>query len=390
MSADMLANRIKSVSGSATLDITARAKEMKKKGIDVISLAAGEPDFPTPEHIKEALYKAVEENFTYYTPSAGIPELREALAKKLNEENKIPCNTSDVIVTPGAKQAIFEAVLSVVERNQEVIIPEPCWVSYEPIVKMAEAKPVFIETKAEDGFRIDTDLLKKKATSKTKLLIINSPSNPTGAVLTRKNLEEIADAAIDKNFPVLSDEIYEKIIYEEEHVSMASLNGMKDKIITVNGFSKAYSMTGWRVGYACASKEIISAMTNMQSHSASNTTSFVQKAAVAAVTGSQDCVRDMVSEFKKRRDALVKLLNEIENIACTKPEGAFYAFPDFSHYEKDSVKLANHLLENAKVATIPGAAFGKSCAGNIRLSYAASMKNIEEGVQRIKKALKEY
>jgi len=390
MSADMLANRIKSVSGSATLDITARAKEMKKKGIDVISLAAGEPDFPTPEHIKKALYKAVEENFTYYTSSAGIPELREALAKKLNRENKIPCNASEVVVTPGAKQAIFNAVLSVVERGEEVIIPEPCWVSYAPIVKMAEGKPVFIETKAEDGFRIDTDLLKKKATSKTKLLIINSPSNPTGAVLTRKNLEEIADVAIDKNFFVLSDEIYEKIIYENEHVSMASLNGMKERVITINGLSKAYSMTGWRVGYACANREIISAMTNMQSHSASNATSFVQKAAVAAVTGSQDCVRDMVSEFKKRRDALVKLLNEIENVACTKPEGAFYAFPDFSHHEKDSVKLANHLLENAKVATIPGAAFGKSCAGNIRLSYAASMKNIEEGVSRIRKALKEY
>lgn len=387
MSADMLANRIKSVSGSATLDITARAKEMKKKGIDVISLAAGEPDFPTPEHIKKALYKAVQENFTYYTPSAGIPELREAIAKKLNEENKILCSAGEVIVTPGAKQAIFEAVLSVVEHGEEVIIPEPRWVSYEPIVKMAEGKPVFIETRAEDGFKINIDLLKKKATPKTKLLIINSPSNPTGAVLTRKNFEEIADIAVEKDFFVLSDEIYEKIIYGEKHVSMASLNGMKDKVITVNGFSKAYSMTGWRIGYACASKQITDAMINMQSHSASNVTSFVQKAAIAAVIGDQECVRSMVSEFKKRRDILVKLLNEIENVTCTKPEGAFYAFPDFSHYEKDSVKLANRLLENAKVATIPGAAFGKSCAGNIRLSYAASMENIEEGVSRIRKAL---
>ncbi len=385
----MASSRVQKVAPSATLQITAKAKAMKAQGIDVVGLAAGESDFDTPQHIKEALYQAVKEGFVYYTPTQGIPELRKAIAEKLERENKISyAPDREIIVTPGAKQALYEAVLAITNPGDEILIPEPCWVSYEPMVQLAEGKAVFVPTYEKDGFRLSSEAVEKKITEKTRAIILNSPNNPTGAVTDGDALKAVAELCIENNLVVISDEIYEKIIYEAKHVSIASLPGMRERTITVNGFSKTYSMTGWRLGYAAAPQKIIEAMNRIQEHSISCPTSFVQKAGIAALQGSRECVRDMVKKFELRKEFIVKRLNEIPDVTCVKPRGAFYAFANFSAYEKDSFKLANFLLEDAKVAVIPGAAFGKAGEGFLRLSYATSMENIEKGVERIEEALK--
>ncbi len=384
----MLSERVRKVKPSATLEITAKAKAMKARGIDVVGFGAGEPDFDTPEHIKEALYKAVEEGFVYYTPPAGIPELKEAISKKYLRENQVDYDPgSEVIVTVGAKHALYEAILSTVNPGEEVLIPDPFWVSYEPMVEMAGGKPIFVPTEEENDFQLKHEEIEARITPNTKALIVNSPSNPTGAVIERKELKAIASVCAEHDIIAISDEIYEKIIYGAEHVSLASFPEMKERTITVNGLSKSYSMTGWRLGYACAPAEIISAMSRIQAHSTSNTTSFVQKAGVVALNASQDCVSDMVTEFKKRRERIVAMLREIDGVSCFLPKGAFYVFPNFSSYEEDSLKLTEYLLNEAKVAVIPGSAFGTKGEGFLRLSYATSMENIEEGITRIKKAL---
>lgn len=370
-----LAERVERIKASQTLEITAKAREMRKCGIDVVSLAAGEPDFPPPAKVKEAINEALKENLTYYAPSQGLPELREAIAEKLSKENKIRCNAENIVVTPGAKFAIYLALQSILNKGDEVILIEPFWVSYEPMVKLANAEPKFVRSVAE---------IREKITKKTKAIIINSPNNPSGKLLSLKELNEIADIANENDIFVISDEIYEKIIYGKKHISIASFNGIESRVITINGFSKAYSMTGFRLGYACAEESMIKAMTKLQSHSISSPTTFVQKAGITALKECKDYVKKMVSEFRRRRDKLCRLMGEIENIAMEKPEGAFYAFPDFSYYEKDSLKFAKALLERAKVAVIPGIAFGESCRGSIRISYAASMENIEKGMARIK------
>lgn len=385
----MASSRVQKIAPSATLQITAKAKAMKAQGIDVIGLGAGEPDFDTPQHIKDALYKAVKEGFVYYTPTQGIPELRKAIAEKLERDNKISyAPDKEIIVTPGAKQALYEAVLAIANPGDEILIPEPCWVSYEPMVQFAEGKAVFIPTYERDGFRLSSEAVEKKITEKTRAMILNSPNNPTGAVLDGDALKAVAELCVEHELIAISDEIYEKIIYEAKHVSIASFPGMRERTITVNGFSKTYSMTGWRLGYAAAPQEIIEAMNRIQEHSVSCPTSFVQKAGIAALQGSQECVAAMVKEFKKRRDAIVKKLNEIPNVTCVKPRGAFYAFANFSVYEKDSFKLANFLLKKVGVAVIPGAAFGKIGEGFLRLSYATSMGNINKGMERMEGALR--
>jgi aspartate aminotransferase len=383
----MISKHVQNVKPSATLQITARAKALKAAGKDIISLGAGEPDFDTPPHIKDALVKALKEKFIYYTPSAGIPELKKAIAEKLERENHIPCTESEVIVTPGAKQALYEAVVAITESGAEILCPDPGWVSYEPMVLLAGGKPVYVPMREDDGFAFRTDALQERITKKTRAVIVNTPSNPTGAVLDRNVLKGIADICLDHGIIVISDEIYEKIIYESEHVSIASLPGMQDLTITVNGFSKAYSMTGWRLGYATGPAEIIKAMTRIQAHSVSCATSFVQKAGIVALTSPQEEIRRMVSEFKCRRDHLLDLLNEIEGVSCVVPKGAFYVFPNFSHYSKDSFELASYLLEEAGVAMIPGAAFGANGEGFQRLSYATSLENIERALERMKNAL---
>ena len=385
----MVADRVNRVAPSATLGITAKAKALKAQGKDVVSLGAGEPDFDTPEHIKKSLYDAVEEGFIYYTPSKGILELRRAIAEKFKKDNSLSyVPEKEVIVTPGAKQALYEAILAITNPGDEILIPSPFWVSYEPMVQLADGKPVFVPTYEDEGFRLTPEDVAKEITNKTRGIIINSPNNPTGAVFRMEDLREIAELCAAYDLIAISDEIYEKIIYDQEHVSIASLPGMRERTITINGFSKAYSMTGWRLGYAAAPEELITAMARVQEHSVSCPTSFVQRAGVAALEGPQDDLNAMVREFRKRRDVLVDGLNEIEGVTCVKPEGAFYAFANFSAYGKDSFKLAEELLEKAGVAVIPGAAFGSLGEGYLRMSYATSMDNIMEALERIKKALK--
>ncbi len=384
---NMLSDRVKQVKPSATLEITAKAKALQEDGKDIVGLGAGEPDFDTPQHIKDALVEALEGGFIYYTPSAGILELREAIAQKLKRDSGIDYGADETIVTPGAKQAIYEAVQVITNPGDEILIPDPWWVSYVPMVQLAEGTPVFVETFEEDGFRLKPDAVEEKITDRTKAIILNTPNNPTGAVISKGKLKGLAEVCIDKDILVISDEIYEPMTYGCEHVSIGSFDGMKERTITVNGFSKAYSMTGWRLGYAAGPLEIIKAMTRIQAHSVSNTTSFVQKAGVVALNGPQDCVKEMVEEFKKRRDVIVEMLNAIDGVSCIEPKGAFYAFANFTSYESDSFKLADHLLENG-VAVIPGGAFGEQGEGFLRLSYATGMENIKEGVNRIEKALK--
>jgi len=382
----MLSDRVEKVKPSATLEITAKAKAMREKGKDIVTFGAGEPDFDTPEHIKDALFKAVEEGFIYYTSPKGIPELREAISEKLKRDNGIDYGVDEIIATPGAKQAIYEGINAITNPGDEILIPDPWWVSYVPMVQLAEGKPVFVATYEEDGFRLKPEAIDAKITDRTRTIIINSPNNPTGSVLLKEDLKGIADICKDRDLLVISDEVYEPMSYNCAHTSIASFSGMMERTITVNGFSKAYSMTGWRLGYAAGPVDIIKAMTRIQAHSVSNATSFVQKAGVAALNGPQDCVKEMVKEFKKRRDVIVGMLNEIEGVTCVKPSGAFYAFANCKSYEPDSFKLANYLLDNG-IAVIPGGAFGEQGEGFLRLSYATSMENIKEGVDRIERAL---
>jgi aspartate aminotransferase len=386
----MVANRVKRVAPSATLSITGKAKALKAAGSDIISLSAGEPDFDTPIHIKNSLNNAVENGFVYYTPSAGIIELRKAISKKLRTDNKIAYDPkTEVICTPGAKHALFEAILAITNPKDEILIPSPFWVSYEPMVQLAGGKPVFIETNEENRFQLTSEALDNKITKKTKGIIINSPNNPTGAVFKKKALKEIAGICSANEIKVISDEIYEKIIYSKKHISIATFPEMKESTITINGFSKAYSMTGWRLGYAAAPSELITAMGRIQEHSVSCPTSFVQKAGITALESSQECVKQMVKEYRKRRNVIVEYLNNIENVTCTMPDGSFYVFANFSFYEKDSLKLTDYLLSKGGVSVIPGSAFGDLGEGYLRISYATNIEDILEGLKRIKKAIKE-
>jgi aspartate aminotransferase len=384
----MVSERLSSLKPSPTLEVTAKAKAMKAAGVDVIGFGAGEPDFDTPEHIKKALYSAVKEGFIYYTPASGISELKEAISKKLKKDNSVDYLQEDIIVTPGAKQALFEAIMALLNPGDEVLVPQPHWVSYMPMVKIAGAKGIPIPVKKEEGFKLLAESVEEKVTPKTRILIINSPNNPTGAVIDKKDLERIAEFCLQKDLYVISDEIYEHIIYDAKHTSMASLPGMKERTITVNGFSKAYSMTGWRLGFAAGPNHIIKLMSNLQAHSVSNATSFVQKAGVVALEGDQECVQEMAGTFRRRRDRIVELLNEIDGVDCLTPEGAFYAFPDFSSIDNNSLRLAQQLLDEGGVALIPGVAFGRAGEGFLRLSYATGMDKIEEGVRRIEKTLR--
>jgi len=379
----MTAKRLQNITESATLRISNLANELKSQGKDIISFSLGEPDFNTPGHIIDAAKASLDRGDTHYTPSPGIPELRKAIAEKLKKENKIEAKMGNIIVTPGAKQAIFEVMLSVLQEGDEAILFDPAWVSYDPCIKLAGAKTVWAPTTRDDGF-IPAGL-SDYITKKTKLIVINSPCNPTGGVYGRETLKEIADLAVDNDILVLSDEIYEKIIYDREHFSIGSLDGMQDLTITVNGFSKAYAMTGWRLGYVCAPKEIYEQMLKLHSHSVSQATSFVQYAGIPALQGDQTCVADMVKEFRARRDLLVVGLNRL-GIKCACPDGAFYAFADVSEYGSGE-KVAELLLNKAFVATTPGAAFGEAGNDFIRISYATSQERIREALRRMEAVL---
>ncbi|HUV05872.1 MAG TPA: pyridoxal phosphate-dependent aminotransferase [Armatimonadota bacterium] len=383
------------VSPSPTLAIGAKVKQMKAEGIDVVDFASGEPDFDTPQNVKDAAIKAIQAGMTKYTATSGILELKEAICAKLRRDNGLEYAPSQIIVSNGAKHSIYNTVLALCDPGDEAIIPAPYWVSYPEMAKLADGIPVFVRTDETTGFKITPDMLRSAVTPKTKILILNSPSNPTGAVYARSELQEIAGIAVDKGFYVISDEVYEKLVYDgNEHVSIASFNERIKKLtVTINGLSKSHSMTGWRIGYAAAEQEIISAMTRIQDNSTSNPVSFVQKGAVEALNGPQDFTAMMAREFNERRRVIVSGLNAIPGVLCPNPGGAFYVFPNISAllgktYKVRSItgsdSLAAYLLEEAKVAVIPGSGFGAD--QNIRLSYAASMENIKKGLERIGEA----
>lgn len=379
----MVSERVESVSESATLRIANLAGELARSGVDVISFSLGEPDFPTPPHICDAAKQALDAGETHYTPSAGIPELREAIAEKLQRDNRIQVDASNIIVTPGAKQAIFEAVFTVLSEGDEVLIFDPAWVSYDACVRLAGGRCVWVPTVPEEGFKPENP--GEYITPKTRLFIVNTPCNPTGAVYGGEVLREIAELAIDHDLLVLSDEVYEKIIYDKKHESLAALPDMQERTITVNGFSKAYAMTGWRLGYLAAPEELVKQMLKVHSHSVSQATSFVQHAGLAALQGEQKCVAEMTGEFRARRDLLIKGLRHL-GFTTPLPEGAFYAFPDVSEYGSGD-EVAERLLKEAHVAVTPGGAFGAAGENHIRISYAASRERIKEALERMEQHL---
>jgi len=378
-----LAKRVSGIDESVTLEITSKAKKMAKEGIDVVSFAAGEPDFDTPRHIKDAAIKAINEGFTKYTPSSGMPELREAIAKKFQADNGIDYTPAQIVVSNGAKHSLNNIFQAVCDAGDEVIIPAPYWLSYPAMASMAEAKPVFVETTASNGFKVTGEDLEAKITGKTKCMVLNSPSNPTGGIYDIDDLRIIAKLAVKHNFFVISDEIYEKLIYDgRKHHSIASLGkDIYDRTITVNGVSKSYSMTGWRIGYAAGPADVMKAIGNLQSHAASNPSSISQKAALAALAQDQSFIEDMRKEYEKRRDYMVSRVSAMKNVSCFKPGGAFYLFCDVSKTGKDSIQTANALLDQAKVAVIPGGPFG--APGYIRLSFATGMEAIRKGMDRM-------
>lgn len=380
-----ISSRVQSVNPSATLQITARAKSMCKEGIDVVNFGAGEPDFDTPQTIKDAAIKAINDGFTKYTPSSGIPELKERIAKKLKEENKLPYSPEEIVVSCGAKHSLFNIFQVLLEKNNQVIIPSPYWVSYPEMVKLAGAKPVILETKQKNGFKIDIDKLKKKINASSKLLIINSPSNPAGVVYLKEELQQIAQVCVENKLFVISDEIYEKIIFDNlEFISLGSLGSqIKDLTLTVNGVSKSFSMTGWRIGYFAGPKEIVDAAATLQDHSTSCPTSISQKAALAALDLKSDFFLQIQSKFQERRDFIVSYIDEklSEFVSYVKPQGAFYIFVNIAKAKLDSFEFARRLLEESYVAVIPGEAFG--CPSWIRISFATSLEEIKKGLQRI-------
>lgn len=378
---------------SATVGIENRATEMKRSGIEVISLAAGQPDFVTPQHIRDYAKKALDEGYTFYPPSPGLPELREAISEKVAKENGIEADPkSEIIVTVGGKQAVFSTILALVDTGDEVIISDPSWVTYEPCVKLAGGRTVPVPVREQDQFRLTSEAVSKAITAKTKLIIINSPNNPTGSVLGKEDLKKIAEVASDKDLFVLSDEIYEYLVYDGlEHHSMASFPGMRERTITANGFSKAYSMTGWRLGYLVGPKEIVQHILAIHEHSVTGPASFAQKAAAQAMRDprSEQSIKAMVAEFERRRDMIIEGLNRIPDVSCIKPSGAFYAFANISALGKSSMEVASYLLEKGRVATVPGAAFGEQGEGFLRLSFANSKENITKALDRMRDALKE-
>lgn len=394
-----LSRKVLNIKPSATLAVTTKAKELKAAGKDIIAFAAGEPDFNTPDNIKEAAIAAINDNFTRYTATPGIVELREAISKKLKEENHIDYAPSQITVCNGAKQALANTFMAIINEGDEVIIPAPFWVSYSAIVEIAGGKPVIVYTKAENNFMLSKEDLENAYTEKTKALILVSPSNPTGMIASKENLQAIADFAVEKDIFVISDEIYEKLVYDEskKHISIASLNkDIQARTITINGVSKSYAMTGWRIGYVAAPVEVAKCINTIQSHMSSNANSIAQKAALEAITGPQESVELMRQQFAKRRDYIFEREEEIPYISALKPEGAFYLLVDISgvcgkKYNgkeiTNAADFAAELLDNKLVAVVPCADFGMP--KHIRLSYAISLDDIKKGMDRIAEFISE-
>ena len=394
----MLSKRAASLKPSPTLAISAKEKTLKAQGIDIAGFGAGEPDFDTPEHIKKAAVDAINGGFTKYTPAAGMEQLKDAVIEKFKRDNGLEFKRDEVIISCGGKHSLFNLFQALFGEGDEVLIPAPYWVSYPPMVELAGATPVIMETSEGEDYQITEAMLRKYITIRTKAIVLNYPSNPVGSVYHRENLELIGRYAAEHNFYIVSDEIYEKLIYDDySHVSIASMDkAFKDRTIICHGVSKTYAMTGWRIGFAAGPKEIIQAMSNIQSQSTSNPTSISQMASIAALNGPQDCIAAMVSEFKKRKDFLVEGLRNIDGVTCYDPRGAFYVFPNFNalmkkRYKgkpvKTSAGLTEILLEDFHTAVVPGIEFGKE--GYVRLSFATSMEVIQKGLDRIKNAAAE-
>ncbi|MFZ5644474.1 MAG: pyridoxal phosphate-dependent aminotransferase [Bacillota bacterium] len=391
-----LADRAINISPSPTLSIDSKAKKMMAEGMDVINFGVGEPDFDTPDNIKRAAVEAIEKGMTKYTPVPGTDRLRSAIAKKFKEDNGLEYQPSQIVVSAGAKHSLYNAFQVLCQEGDEVILPAPYWVSYLEQIKMTGAKPVIVPTSASNGFKLTISGLESAITDKSRLIVLNSPSNPTGGVYTKEELKALGEILERHGILIISDEIYEKLVYDGmEHVSIASLSpGLKDLTIVINGVSKSHAMTGWRIGYAAAAPAIAKAMADLQSHSTSNPTSIAQAATVEALEGTQEPLVEMVKEFNKRRDYMLERVNSIPGLSCPKPGGAFYLFPDMSAYIgktyngkkiEGASDLADALLEDAKVALVPGVAFGDDRC--FRLSYATSMEKISEGLNRIEKLL---
>ncbi|HQO62706.1 MAG TPA: pyridoxal phosphate-dependent aminotransferase [Syntrophorhabdus sp.] len=392
----MLSRRAQALKPSPTLAINAKEKLLRAQGLDIAGFGAGEPDFDTPEHIKQAAIDAVNKGFTKYTPVAGIEPLKDAIIEKFKNDNGLTFKREEVIVSCGGKHGLYNLFQALFQEGDEVIILTPYWVSYPPMVELAGAKPVIVDTREEDDYQVTGDLIRKYITSKTKGIVLNYPSNPVGSVYTVENLVQIGRLAVDHNLYIISDEMYEKIVYDGyQHTSIASIDSaFRERTIICNGVSKAYSMTGWRIGYTVGQKEIIAAMSNIQSQSTSNPTSISQYAALAALTGPQDFISMMVGEFQKRRDFLVRELTSIPGVTCYNPRGAFYVFPNFNallgkRFNERTIDstaaLTELLLEEFHTAVVPGAEFGKE--GYLRLSFATSMDVIKTGAERIQKAV---
>ena len=369
--------------------VTDMARAMARQGLDVINLGTGDPDFDTPSLLVEAALEAIRSGYTHYVSSAGIAELRTAIAEKLGKENGLDFDPdSEIIVTPGGKLALFAAVMATVDEGDEVLILDPSWVSYAPCVQLAGGVAVHVPLRKEDNFRVTETGLRAKLTSRSRLLIVNSPNNPTGRVLTPQELAAIADVALAHDLWVLSDEIYEKVLFDgHEHCSVGSLPDMLDRTIIINGFSKTYAMTGWRLGYVAAKARLAKEILKIQQHSVTCAASFTQYAGTAALTGPQDAVSQMVEEYRKRRDIITEGLNGLPGVSCHLPEGTFYAFPDISGTGMSSMEFADMLLSEARVAVTPGIAFGQSAEGHVRLSFATSTQLIEAAIERMRAVL---
>lgn len=392
----MVSEKAKTISPSPTLAIDSKFKQMKKQGVPVVGFGAGEPDFNTPEYIKEAGIQAIRDNVTRYTPASGTLELKQAICDKLKRDTGLVYNTSNIVVSNGGKHSLTNTFMCICNPGDEVIIPAPYWVSYPEMVKLADAVPVYIETDEETDFKFTIEQLEAAVTEKTKALILNTPSNPTGMVYTREELEKIAEFAVAHKIFVVFDEIYEKLIYEGEHINIATLGEeIKDLTIVVNGMAKAYAMTGWRVGYIAAHEKIAKAVGNLQSHATSNPNSIAQAASVAALNGDQSFIEGWKAEYKQRRDYMVERINQIDGLSCKVPHGAFYIFMNVKgvlgkeHYGRmihTAQELCEDILDHALVAMVPSEGFG--IEGYVRLSYAASMEVITTGLDRIEAYLK--
>lgn len=385
---NMIAKRVMGLGTEKAFEVLSKCKELEAQGKNIVHLQIGEPDFDTPKNIVEAGVNALRNGYTHYTPNTGMIEVKQAIVDYAKKYRNIDTNKDEVVVVPGGKPTMFFTILALVESGDEVIYPNPGYPIYESLIRFVGGVPVPMPLVEENDFRVDIEDLSKKITSKTKMIIINSPANPTGGILTKEDLSQIADLIRGKGIFVLSDEIYSRIVYDGDPVSIATMPGMKDYTIILDGFSKTYAMTGWRLGFGIMHKEIAKKVDRLIANSTSNTAAFTQLAGKEALEGPQTDVDNMIAEFRRRRDYIVDRLNSIEGISCKKPEGAFYVFPNIKGTGLKSEALADYLLNEANVAVLDGASFGEYGEGHIRLSYATSMENIEEALNRIEKALK--